>query len=141
MRLSAWLVGIAILCAACGGNNSGTAPSDTTSATTTERFDAILQPGTSAFFSFDLAVTNGTVAINLASVSSLTRPGVLPVPVQIGYGVPAGEGCSLQKSIVATPALTSQLTGTLRDGRYCAFIGDVGNLKEPVNFTMRVTHQ
>ena len=140
MRLSAWLVGIAILCAACGGNKGGTAPSDTT-ATTTERFDATLAPGTSAFFSFDLATTNGTVAINLASVSSLTRPGVLAVPVQIGYGVPAGEGCALQKSIVATPALTSQLTGTLRDGRYCAFIGDIGNLKETVNFTMRVTHQ
>ena len=70
MRLSAWLVGIAILCAACGGNNSGTAPSDTTTATTTERFDAILDPGTSAFFSFDLTTTNGTVGINLASVSS-----------------------------------------------------------------------
>ena len=141
MRLSALLVGIAILCAACGGNKSGTAPTDTSTATTTERFDAILAQGTSAFFSFELVTTNGTVAINLASVSSLTRPGVLSVPVQIGYGVPAGEGCALQKSIVATPALTSQLTGTLRDGRYCAFIGDIGNLKESVNFTMRVTHQ
>jgi hypothetical protein len=66
---------------------------------------------------------------------------VLPVAMQLGYGVPAGEGCAIQKSILATPALTSQLTATLRDGRYCASIADVGNLKEPANFSIRVTHQ
>ena len=140
MRLFACVVGVAILCAACGGNGSATSP-DTTPASTTERFDAILNPGTSAFFSFELVTTNGTVSINLASVSSLTRPGVVAVPMQIGIGVPAGEGCALQQTKVATPALASQLTGTFRDGRYCASIADIGNLKEPVNFTMRVTHQ
>ena len=140
MRVRVFLIGIALLGAACGGNK-GTSPSDTTPASTTERFDAILTPGSAAFFSFQLSTTNGSVAINLASLSSLTRPGVLAVPMQVGYGVPAGESCALQQTILATPALVSQLTATLRDGTYCASIADVGNLKEPVNFSIRVTHQ
>lgn len=140
MRLRLYLIGIALLGVACG-NNNGTAPTDTTAASTTERFDAVLNPRSSAFFSFMLSTNNGSVAINLASVSSLTRPGVLAVPMQIGYGVPAGEGCDVQKTMLVTPALTSQLTATLRDGTYCASIADVGNLTEPVNFSIRVTHQ
>jgi major membrane immunogen (membrane-anchored lipoprotein) len=141
MRVRVYLIGIALLSVACGSNNTGTSPSDTTAASTTERFDAILAPGGSAFFSFALTTNNGTVAINLASLSSLTSPGVLAVPMQIGYGVPAGEGCAVQKSILVTPALTSQLTATLRDGTYCASIADVGNLKASANFSIRVTHQ
>jgi hypothetical protein len=140
MRLRAYLIGIALLAVACG-NNTGTAPTDTTAGSTTERFDATLDPGSSAFFSFQLATTNGTVAINLASVAPLTRPGVISVPMRIGVGVPAGEGCSLQQTMLATPALTSQLTTTLRDGTYCASVADIGNLKESVNISVRVTHQ
>jgi hypothetical protein len=138
MRLRVYLIGIALLGAACG--NGATAPSTTTTPTT-ERFDAVLTPGTSAFYSFMLTTTNGTVGINLASISSLTAPGVLAIPMQIGYGVPAGEGCQVMQSIIAAPALISQLNVTLRDGTYCVSIADIGNLTQPVNFTIRVTHQ
>src|SRR4051812_40619175 len=146
MRVRAFLIGIpmigAALAGAACGSDTATSPSTTTTATSsTERFDAILQPGTTAFYSFIVAQTNGSVAINLASLSPLTRPGVLPVAMQIGYGVPAGEGCDIQKAIVTTPALTSQLTATLRDGTYCAAITDLGNLKEPANYSIRITHQ
>jgi hypothetical protein len=145
MRLRVFLIGVviggALLGAACGGSDSATSPSDTTVTPTTERFDATLTPGSSAFFSFTLTTTNGTVAINLASMSSLTAAGLIGVPMRIGYGVPAGTGCQVMQSIIAAPALISQLNVTLRDGTYCATVADIGNLTQPVNFTMRITHQ
>jgi hypothetical protein len=140
MRARLLLIGVALLGAACG-KDTATSPSTTTSATSTERFDAILSPRGTAFYSFVVAENNGTVAINLASLSPIDRPGLLPVAMQIGYGVPAGEGCDVQKSILTAPGLTSQLTATLRDGTYCAAIADVGNLKEPANYSIRITHQ
>jgi hypothetical protein len=143
MRFPAYMVlALAFLTAACGGSDTATSPStptDTTPLSATERFDAVLDPGTSAFFSFVVSA-NGAVAINLASLSPLDRPGLLPVLMQIGYGTPAGEGCTIQKSMQTVPGLTSQLTDTLVAGTYCASLVDVGNLKQSANFTMRITH-
>jgi hypothetical protein len=125
--------------AACGNNSTDTSPSATTPTTSTERFDAILVQRASAFYSFQVN-SSGSVSINLASLSSLTRPGALSAVMEIGYGVPVGEGCNVQNSIQTMPGLTSQLTGTLPGGIYCANIADIGNLTEPVNFTIRITH-
>ena len=141
MRLPAYMVlALALLTAACGGSDTATSPSTTTTTTSgaTERFDAILEPGASAFYSFTSSA--GTVSINLASLSPLDRPGLLPVVMEIGYGIPAGEGCDVQMSMQTAPGLTSQFTGTLTAGTYCASLVDVGNLKQPANFSMRITH-
>ena len=141
MRFPAYMVlALALLTAACGGSATATSPTAlTTTSSATERFDAILEPGASAFFSFTVSAS-GAVSINLASLSPLDRPGLLSVLVRIGYGTPAGEGCDVQKSIQTVPGLTSQFTDTLTAGTYCASLTDVGNLKQAANFSMRITH-
>jgi hypothetical protein len=137
---AALLCALALVATGCGNGNTQTSPSSTTT-TSTERFDAILSPGTAAFYSFQISGSGGPVAINLASLSALTRPGVLPIVVQIGYGEPVGEGCSVRKTVDTGPGLTSQLTDTITTaGIYCANIADIGNLREPANFSIRITH-
>src|SRR5207237_8273643 len=118
---------VAVPAAACGNAPTPPSRSSTTPPIKTERFDAILLPRTSAFFSFQVGGT-GSVSINLASLSALARPGAVPAVMEIGYGVPAGEGCSIQNSVRTTPGLTSQLTGTLAAGTYCANIRDLGSV-------------
>ena len=141
------LLVVALSIAACG--NSTTAPSTTTTApvAVTERFDAIIDLKASSFHPFSVNGSGGTVSINLASLSPLNRAGLLPVAMQIGYGTVVTDadgnptGCDLKKTIQAAPALTAQLTDTVTVAtNYCASIADIGNLREPANFSMRITH-
>jgi hypothetical protein len=141
------VLGATLLMGACSNSSnslptspSGTSTSSTATTATTERFDAIIEPGGSAFYSFQISSTGGPIAINLASMSPLDRPGLLPVVMDIGYGAPAGEACIVTRSVRAAPGLTAQLTDTLTSGIYCARIADVGNLKEPANYSIRITH-
>jgi hypothetical protein len=129
-----------MMAAACGEDETGTSPSSTAAAATTERFDAVLNPGQSAFYSFQVGSSGGAVMINLASLSPLSRAGALPVTMELGYGVPVGEKCAVENSVQTIPGLASQLTGTLTAGIHCANLADVGNLTEPVNFVIRITH-
>lgn len=142
--------GIALILAiAACSSDTATSPSSTSTSTSTssstpsastERFDGILFPMATAFYSFNVGGSGGTVSINLASLSPLDKPGVLPETVQLGYGVPAGEGCDVRQAVPTAPALVSQLTETLTIGTYCASITDAGGLTEPANYSIRVTH-
>jgi len=145
------LVVAALAMAACGdsSNNLPTSPSGSTSTPTTltERFDQIIVLRGSNFFPFSVGTNGGNVAINFASLSPLIRPGLLVVTMRLGYGtvVTDGDGnavgCDLRKTVDTTPALTAQLTDTLTVGtNYCASIADIGNLREPANFSVRITH-
>jgi len=148
MRLLILILPVLALTVACG--NATTAPSTTTTTTpttVTERFDAIIDLKSSNFYPFSVTANGGTVSINFASLSPLNRAGVLPVVMQIGYGTVVTDadgnpaGCDLKKTIQAAPALSSQLTDTLTVAtNYCASIADVGNLREPANFSIRITH-
>ena len=113
----------------------------------TERFDAIVDLKGSSFFPFSVNQSGGTVSINFASLSPLNRPGFLAVPMEIGYGTTVLDddsnvvGCDLRKTIQATPALTAQMSETVTAAaNYCANIADVGGLREPANFSIRITH-
>jgi len=144
----------ALLASACSDSSKSlpTSPSGTASSgssapsTVTERFDAILDLKGSKFFPFSVGQNGGAVLFNLASLSPLTRPGLLAVTVELGYGVPIKDddgnpiGCDLRRTIQTTPALTAQLTDTLTTGSYCANIADVGNMREAANFSIRITH-
>lgn len=142
--------GIALILVTVGcSSDTATSPSSTSTSTSTssstpsastERFDGILFPMATAFYSFNVGGSGGTVSINLASLSPLDKPGVLPETVQLGYGVPAGEGCDVRQAVPTAPALVSQLTETLTIGTYCASITDAGGLTEPANYSIRVTH-
>ena len=142
------LVVVALSAAACGGSDTPTSPSPSTTVTAaTERFDAIIDVKGSAFRPFSVGQNGVPSSINLASLSSLTRPGLLPLTMQIGYGTTVLDGdgnvvgCDQKKTIEATPGLTAQLSESLTPAtNYCATIADVGNLREPANFSVRITH-
>jgi hypothetical protein len=142
MRFPAYTaLAFTLLTTACGGNSETvTAPTSPTASDVTERFDGTLLPGSSAFFAFTVAQNGGPVFINLASLAPVTQPGVLSVAMEIGYGIPSGETCNVEKTIQAVPGLASQLTDTLAIGTYCANIADIGNLPMPANFSIRITH-
>ena len=143
MRVAAFWLLLVVSTASCS-NDTATSPSSTdsssTSAPVTERFDGIIDRRNSAFYTFAVNQNGGTVSINFASLSPLNRPGLLSIAMEIGYGVPAGEGCDVRRVIEVTPALTSQFTETLTPGTYCARIADTGAMTEAANFAIRITH-
>ena len=154
MRLPVLILAIAgVSAAACGNsaNSLPTSPSGSSTSSTptavTERFDAIVDLKGSNFFPFSVNQSGGTVSLNFASLSPLNRPGLLAVPMEIGYGTTVLDddnnvvGCDLRKTIQATPALTAQMSDTVTAAaNYCANIADVGGLREPANFSIRITH-
>ena len=147
MRLSVLILLLAAVSAAACGDDTPTAPSTPTTPTVvTDRFDAIIDVKGSNFRAFSVG-QGGTVSINFASLSPLDRPGLLAVPMEIGYGTTVLDGdnnvvgCELRKTIQATPALTAQMSESLTAAaNYCANIADVGGLREAANFSIRITH-
>jgi hypothetical protein len=144
MRRAALLAVVMSLCAGCG-DDTPTSPSSTP-VNATERFDNIINVRESKFFPFSVG-SNGTTTINLASLSPIDRPGVVNATMEIGWGKAIKDengtvvSCDLAKVIQTTPALASQLSDTLTPASdYCANIADVGGLREPVNFSMRISH-
>src|SRR5262249_50920815 len=118
-----------------------------TPTTVTERFDDIINIGGSAFSTFAVNQNGGSTSLNLASLSAINRPGVLNVTMEIGWGKVVKDddgnaiGCNLQRVMQVTPSLTSQLSDALAPAvDYCANIADVGGLREPANFSIRITH-
>ena len=145
MKSAILLSMLAALCAACG-DDTPTTPSPTTAARATERFDAIINVRESRFYAFSVG-SNGTTSINLASLSPITRPGVIAATMEIGWGKTLKDdggnivGCDLAKVMQTTPALTAQINDTLAPASdYCAHIADVGGLRESANFSIRITH-
>jgi hypothetical protein len=145
MRFAALFL-LASLCVACGDDTPTSPSSSTTASRGTDRFDDIINVRESKFKAFSVG-SNGTTSINLASLSPLTRPGVISATMEIGWGktVKAEDGtvvgCELAKVMQTAPALTAQMNDTLAPSAdYCANIADVGGLREPANFSIRITH-
>jgi hypothetical protein len=128
------------LLAAC--DDSPTSPTDTTSTTSsasTQVFEGTLDIGGSSFYSFSTS-QRGTLTASFASLTLVGRSAALPAVMQVGVGIPAGEGCAVTESIDAAPALTSQFSTTLTTGIFCLSIADIGNLPGPVTFSIRFIH-
>ena len=145
MRFAVLFFICASVCAACG-NDTPTSPTPTPASRATERFDDIINVRESKFQSFSVG-SNGTTSINLASLTPLNRSGVVNATMEIGWGktIKADDGtvigCELSKVLQTTPSLTAQMNDTLTPSTdYCANIADVGGLREPVNFSIRITH-
>lgn len=145
MRFAVLVLILASFCAACG-DKTPTTPSSTTPSRTTERFDDIITVRASLFYPFSVG-SSGTTSINLASLSPIDRPGALMTTMEIGWGKTVKDqdgtvtGCTLSRVMQTTPALTAQLSDTLTPAAdYCANIADIGELREPANFSIRITH-
>lgn len=132
---------MAITMSACGGGDALTTPAATTpSGPTTESFEGQLVSGGSAFYSFTVT-TAGLTNVMLASVTTSTSPGASSaVVLGLALGAPLGADCSVTNSLPTAAGLTAQLVNSLTPGTYCARVYDIGNLKTPVNFAIRIVH-
>jgi hypothetical protein len=127
-----------IVASAC--DDAPTSPDDTTPPSTSNAvFEGTLDPDGSRFYSFSASQT-GSVTVNLASLNLVGRREALTVPVQIGVGVPRGEGCDNTESIETTPALVSQFSASLNSGIHCVSIADAGELPGAAIFLIRFSH-
>jgi hypothetical protein len=145
IRSFAWACAAAIVLAlvvcACGGssNNTSTAPS-VIATPQPELFEGKLDVGGSAFFSFTVQAT-GDADVMLASVTTSTTPGTSSnVVLGLGLGTPLGTDCNITTSMPAFAALQSPLVSNLTAGIYCVRVYDIGNLRGPVNFAVRIVH-
>jgi hypothetical protein len=131
---------LALVTAACG-DDTPTSPSDTssTSTTSTVTYTGTLNVGGSRFYSFTNNAA-GSVTALLASVAAADTRLPLPVPLQIGVGVPSGTDCATTVSQLIAPGLVSQLTVTLASGTFCLRVADAGELKAPATFAVRFSH-
>lgn len=139
-RLVALIVVFSALCAACGKDATTTAASGTSDTSTRELFQGTLSSLDSRFYSFNLT-SPSPVQITLVSLITGAPAPTVSVPMRLGVGVPNGADCEVIEAVITAPGLTSQLSIALGKGTYCAKLSDVGNLRTPAAFTVRIVHQ
>ena len=128
-----------LLTAACGNDDSSSTTAPTTIGPSTEVFSGTLPVQGSSFYSFTVG-TAGQVSITLASLVA-TQPGpALNNTLGLGVGTPLGTDCSVTNSVATAPGLTAQLVNSLTPAIYCVRVYDLGNLADPVNFSVRIVH-
>ena len=137
---------IAITAAACGGSNAAsTVTAPTAGPIVTETFTGTLNPPVGGVFqanshTFTVATGGGNINITLLSAGP-------PSTIQLGLalGNPSSTGaCAIIAGFVvpSTPAgSTAQLPATgAPAGAYCVVVADVGNVLQPVTYTVTVAH-
>jgi hypothetical protein len=129
---------VAALGAGCG-DDTPTSPTSTTPVTVTEQFAGTVPVGATRFYSYEVT-SAGTSAITLASLSAPGSRLPSAARVQLGVGIPAGEGCAVSQSVVTAPALSAQLSVSQAAGIYCTSITDLGELTGEADFIIRIVH-
>jgi hypothetical protein len=144
-RRAAAFVVLFVLCAGCDATTPSTSTSTapTTAcpetAPTTTVFAGTLGVGESGFYSFSPACAT-SVRVLLGSLAPTGTNSPSPIAVGLGLGVPTGTGCGLTTSTVASSALASQIVSQVAAGLYCVEIFDVGNIKAPLDYTIRLVY-
>jgi hypothetical protein len=141
--LSQSVAALALLTAACGQSDtstSTTAPSTPAPPAAVQVFSGTLQPQGTNLHSFTVAQT-GYVEITLIGVvPQLVAGPSAPVTVGLGIGTPSGGTCVVLYQVNAQAGSAAQIIGTATAGPDCLSIFDVGNLTQPVNYTVTVAH-
>ena len=60
--------------------------------------------------------------------------------MELGFGIPAGEGCNTTSTANVSPGLSAQMSSAVNTGIYCARIADIGNLPSATSFAVRIVH-
>lgn len=142
-RLAVSLISGLVLAVAGCSNNTPTTPTITTTATTdtaaaVEVFSGTLSPRGTGFYSFQ-ATGNANATFTLASLVNPTTGRPVTANLQLGIGIPAGEGCSVTNAVSAAPGLQAQLTSPVVIGTYCVQVADTANsLPSAVTFAVRI---
>jgi ABC-type glycerol-3-phosphate transport system substrate-binding protein len=130
--------------AACGGSNNTTTVTAPTGTLTTDTFNGTLNPPVNGVFQvnihpFNITTAGGTINITLVSAGP-------PPTIQLGMalGNPSTTGtCSIVPGFTTQTAAgtTAQLSASgAPSGAYCVAVGDVGNVLQPVSYTVTVAH-
>lgn len=135
------LAACAVLVAGCG-NDTPTAPTETTETTvaeptTQEAFAGTLPVGGVKFYSFTTA-ENGTINVTLTDVGGEYVPAT--VMISLALGQPSGTDCSQNQSVTTAAGTTAQITGTYAPDVYCVRVADIGNLFAPASFSVTVAY-
>jgi hypothetical protein len=132
------LLALALVSVAAACSNSAATPSPSTTGPTSELFSGSLSAQGSSFYSFN-ATQAGTVTLLLASVTSIGRA-TSPVILGLAFGIPMGTGCTHDQSLETPATLVPQISIGTTSGVHCVDVYDVGNLTNPVSFTVRIVH-
>ena len=133
IRVSGFVVVVLLaLSSACGGdNNTPTMPS-TPSGTTSETWSGVVAPGGQSSRSFTVN-NSGTIAVTLTAAGTT---------LGLGVGLPrvTGGGCRLGVTANASPSATPQISTQAEAGQYCVQVYDLGTLRDPVGFALKIDH-
>ena len=143
LRLIA-VVGGLVVAAACGGSSTSSSVVAPTGTVTTETIMGTLNPPVGGVLQFNVhpftvATAGGSINITLLSAGP-------PPTIQLGLGLgnPSSTGsCAIIPGFVITTAAgsTAQLPASgAPSGAFCVVVADVGNVLQPVSYTLTVAH-
>jgi hypothetical protein len=120
-----------LLAAACGDDPAPTTPT-TTSKATSETWSSTLAPGGESSRSFTVNAS-GTIAVTLTTAGDT---------LGVGVGVPrtTGGGCRLGVTVTSAGGSTPQISTPADAGQYCVQVYDLGTLRDPVGFALKIDH-
>lgn len=123
--------------AACGDDETPTAPTSGGATSFTQVFSGTLAPGESSSFAFTLSAS---LPVRI-SLSSLTDANEIPLSsaLTLTFGRPAGTGCAPLHTVSVQAALATHLHLLPSQGTYCAGISDPGQLSTTATFGVRIT--
>ena len=125
------LVLVAMLSAACGNDNAASTTPTTVTSPTTVTWTTLLSHNAAASRTFT-ASQAGTVSVTLQSAN---------VPLGIGVGVSSGNaGCRTSTSVTASAGVSPPLTAPVEAGDYCVIVFDLGQIGEPIPFTVQIVY-
>ena len=121
---------IALFATACGDDNTSTTPSPTTS--TNESWSGVVAPGGQSTRSFTVNAS-GTIAVTLTAADTT---------LGVGIGLPrvTGGGCRLGVSVNTSAGSSPQISAPADAGQYCVQVYDLGTLRDPVGFSLKIDH-
>ena len=136
------LVSLSAACGQSGTSTSTTAPSTTAPPSAVEAFSGTLQPTGTNRHSFTVKETGYVEITLLGVVPQLVAGPSAPITVGLGIGTPnpATGTCLVLYQVNAQAGSAAQIVGTATAGPDCLTIFDVGDLTQPVNYTVIVAH-
>ena len=131
-RILVTVLGLSLLTAGCA-DPVAPAPPTPAAATIPETFSDTL---------LVLGANMHTFAISQVGAVKVTLVSVTPAAaVSLGVGTPSGASCLVINNLTTVAGPGAQLSGTATvTGNFCVSVIDVGNLVEPVTYTVSVLH-